>query len=70
MHAAEGWINPKIWELRNNERETPNHIVNYLQRWKDTKGREEFSRECDAINVTQSQEAGRPRVGALPALYQ
>lgn len=57
IYIAEGWINPKVYELRYEEQETPGHIVDYLRRWKDAKAQKQFQMECDLINGTQSQQS-------------
>ena len=52
IHVSEGWINPKNWKLRNEESETPAHVVRYFHEWTSAKAQREFQLECDRINDT------------------
>jgi 5'-3' exonuclease len=49
VYISEGWINPKIMELRF-ENETPEHISNYLYVWKQAKIDKDFQNKCDKDN--------------------
>lgn len=49
VYITEGWINPKIMDLRF-ENETPEHISNYLHVWKQCKVEREFQNKCDKLN--------------------
>lgn len=55
IHIAEGWVNPKISDLRYEEQETPQHVITHLLRWKDEEAQRKFQIECDRMNASQSQ---------------
>ncbi len=57
IYVGEGWVNPKKFELRYEDEETPGHIIDYLRHWKDAKTQREFNMECDLMNASQSQQS-------------
>mmetsp|Transcript_4227 Transcript_4227/g.8081 ORF Transcript_4227/g.8081 Transcript_4227/m.8081 type:complete len:593 (+) Transcript_4227:149-1927(+) len=72
VYISEGWINPKIMELRF-ENETPGHISNYLHVWKQSKAEKQFRNKCNEVNHEvqtdmQSKEVNHvSRILALPS---
>eukprot|EP00979_Chaetoceros_neogracilis_P008807 scaffold1972_cov265-Chaetoceros_neogracile.AAC.21 len=59
IYVSEGWINPKNWELRNEESDTPSHVVIFSHKWTSAKAQKQFQLDCDRIN--DASESSQPK---------
>lgn len=58
---SEGWINPKIWELRN-ENETPGYVSNYFSVWKRSRADNNYQNDSSKRgHAAFRTDAVRPR---------